>query len=57
MNQQNSVERPDILDRFIERHKMLAMGAVALLTAVVLEAENIPAIAAPVTAVRQLLHV
>ncbi len=56
MNQENSPERPDILDRIIERHKVLSVAAVAVLSAVMLEAENIPAISAPIAAARHMLH-
>jgi hypothetical protein len=47
----------DVIDRFIERHKVLSVAAAVALTAVVLESENFPAISAPVAAVRHVLHV
>jgi hypothetical protein len=49
-------QQPDILDRFIERHRVLSLAAVAVLSAVVLESENVPAISAPIAAARHVLH-
>ncbi len=57
MSEELQQRQPDVLDRFIERHKVLSAAAAVALTAVVLESENFPAISAPVAAVRHVLHV
>lgn len=50
-------QQPDALDRFIEKHKAWSVAAAIGSAALILESQNIPAIAAPVAVARHVLHV